>query len=519
MRRSEREISLSAAERLAGGLAIAVRLRIGIELVRALAAGAPADAMPRSPRSRLVFERVVIRPDGVVSVKGEGDDSGAALLLWEVLAGRPLGTEPLVRLHDIVDDMPADTDDVVMGALRPGASIGTATELLDELVRVAEPYAVALDALWDHLPSAPVSSRKGGAVPTPRRPTTRSSRPPGPASTRAGPKSSQRAEVPKPEAVAAPQVAPPKSTKTGTLPSMKAVVPPQRAVPPVAIAESPRSQEAPAPVPPAGVSSAPELSIMLIHSGEERLAIANALRRVGYPVVACGATASALARAANETPICVVCDSDLPDGTGRDVARKFRKLASPAADAPFVLFASPADADEPVPRFRAGADIYLAKPVSSAALVRQVDALIDMSARLRSVPPAAPAPSRAPEAALTGDIRLVGIATMLTLLEMERRTGSFLATSEAWAPTRRSIVADIDPNSLLELELARGCVAGARAMGVPARPIEVVRAMMRLGAGRFSFKPAAPRDVDAPSLRELLAEAARLEDEEAAGHA
>jgi CheY-like chemotaxis protein len=259
---------------------------------------------------------------------------------------------------------------------------------------------------------------------------------------------------------------------------------------------------------------------MLIHAGEERQSLAGALRRAGYPVVLFADAASALSRAAEEIPICVICDSDLPDAAGQELVRDYRKLASDAAHAPFVLLTTPADADQAVPRFRAGADVYLAKPIGSAALVRQVDALIDMSSRIRESDRAASVPPRAPRAAaVMGDIRQVGIAAMLTLLEMEKRTGSFIATSEAWAPSAaRAMPAEIDPNSLLELELARGCVAEARAMGVPARPVEVVRKMMQLAAGRFSFKPAAPREVEAPSLKELLAEAARLEDEEAAGH-
>ena len=114
----------------------------------------------------------------------------------------------------------------------------------------------------------------------------------------------------------------------------------------------------------------------------------------------------------------------------------------------------------------------------------------------------------------------MGIAAVLTILEMERRTGSFVATSkDEPVPAARDTLAEIDPNDRpeLELELARGCVAGASAMGVPTRPVEVVRAMMRLAVGRFAFKPTKARYVDAPSLRELLSEAARLEDEAAAG--
>jgi hypothetical protein len=53
-------------------------------------------------------------------------------------------------------------------------------------------------------------------------------------------------------------------------------------------------------------------------------------------------------------------------------------------------------------------------------------------------------------------------------------------------------------------------------MGVPLPPVEVVRAMLRLTEGRFVFKPMKARYVEAPRLSEVLAEAARLEDEAAA---
>jgi hypothetical protein len=259
---------------------------------------------------------------------------------------------------------------------------------------------------------------------------------------------------------------------------MKAVVPPapvaRPAVPTVVVAERP-----------------PRPGLLLIHAGEEGQSLAQSLRAAGYPVVVCRDAASGLVLLA-------------PDGDSRG---------------------------------RAGADVWVAKPIRVAALIHQIDALVDMSSRLRSADHALPAvPKGAGAAALTGDIRQVGIAAMLTILEMERRTGSFVATGEGDpAPIGRATLSEIDVRDRLELDLARGCVAGASAMGVPAPPLQVVRAMMRLAAGRFAFKPAKARHaddggsarrsaeirpqppVDAPTLRELLSEAARLEDEAAAG--
>ncbi len=153
------------------------------------------------------------------------------------------------------------------------------------------------------------------------------------------------------------------------------------------------------------------------------------------------------------------------------------------------------------------------KSITTAALIRQIDALVEhVVACLRAAHHALPALPRASEVPdVTGDIRQVGIAANLTILEMDRRTGRFVANGAApnggeLAPPRATLT-EIAPTDRLEL------VARARlrrpepsAMGVPARPIEVVRAMMRLAVGRFSFKP----DAKARLRRRALAQRGAL---------
>ena len=89
-RGSERGLSLGRAERLAGGLPVAVRLRVGIELLRSVAGEPHAPTASRGPGSRLCFDRVAIDASEGIRANGAGDASGALLLLWEILAGRPL---------------------------------------------------------------------------------------------------------------------------------------------------------------------------------------------------------------------------------------------------------------------------------------------------------------------------------------------------------------------------------------------------------------------------------------------
>ncbi len=76
-------------------------------------------------------------------------------------------------------------------------------------------------------------------------------------------------------------------------------------------------------------------ALLFIHAGEDGRFIADVLRRAGYPVVVCRDAASGLAHAIAVDPICVVCDSDLPDGDG-EAYRELRQQPSAVADAPFV---------------------------------------------------------------------------------------------------------------------------------------------------------------------------------------
>jgi len=96
------------------------------------------------------------------------------------------------------------------------------------------------------------------------------------------------------------------------------------------------------------------------------------LRRGGYEVVSAGSVYAAVATLQLRSPRLVVSDVRLPDGTGLDVVRAARALASPA-DA-IVMTAQPSHAGRQA-ALDAGAAAYLAKPFSAASftdLVGQV---------------------------------------------------------------------------------------------------------------------------------------------------
>jgi hypothetical protein len=117
-----------------------------------------------------------------------------------------------------------------------------------------------------------------------------------------------------------------------------------------------------------------------------------------------------------------------------------------------------------------------------------------------SLPPGAPAGT-----AIEGDLGQMSIATVLTVLEMERRTGTFEVVSKK----RRA-----------QLEILGGGVTEGAVGGTKTSALAAMRTMLSWNVGRFRFIPA--ENVGAPPPRAanatigaFLIEALRLEDEAA----
>jgi CheY-like chemotaxis protein len=168
--------------------------------------------------------------------------------------------------------------------------------------------------------------------------------------------------------------------------------------------------------------------------------------------------------------------------------------------------------DEPEARlqgFNVGADAYMTKPFRHEEVVAQVSALIGMASRLREqrdsfVNIAAPPPGQVAPA-LRGDIAQMSVATVLTVLEMERRSGVLKVQSDT---QRKSEVHVIEGALVATVLDGKGCV-----------PVEALREVLSWKAGRFWFRPsdvvATPADVY--SISGVLIDALRLEDEASRG--
>lgn len=231
--------------------------------------------------------------------------------------------------------------------------------------------------------------------------------------------------------------------------------------------------------------------------------LAVAMKEAGFEITITENAADGFYRAVEEQPDCIVCDVDLPDHNGYWVAKKIRSHPSRIATAPFVFLSGLDDREHRLEGFQVGGDAYLTKPFRIDEVVAQVDALIQMAARLRkarqtltSVPP--------PNAAMLGDLAQMSVGTLLTLLDLDRRSGVLELKSES-QKARISIVA--------------GSVVGTTIDDLPSPPLETIRRATAWATGKFSFTPSeerTPTSPDAISINALLMEAARLEDEERA---
>jgi hypothetical protein len=140
----------------AEGLPAGVRLRIAFDVLRALARET-ALVVRRSRASRLRVRAVNVDPDGYATVVGPGDSSGAAEILWEILAVREAPGSFVDSLSIAAPDVPLGVAEVVMRALE--GEIASSADVADAFERasgraigthadVREAFARAWEERW-----------------------------------------------------------------------------------------------------------------------------------------------------------------------------------------------------------------------------------------------------------------------------------------------------------------------------------------------------------------------------------
>lgn len=205
-----------------------------------------------------------------------------------------------------------------------------------------------------------------------------------------------------------------------------------------------------------------------------------------------------------QAPDCILCAVNLPDIDGFWLARRVRTEPSAVATTPFLFLTEADDRESRLHGFHVGADVYLEKPLRSEEVVAQVSALIDMANRLRKQREgfSSESPDSNRGSAFQGDIAQVSLSTILSMLELERRTGRLKVKS---AEGRRGLIV-----------LDEGTCAGVTVDGKPGEAKTLLRELLRWKRGSFAFKADTarpPPEQSRQNLGGLLLEALRLEDE------
>jgi DNA-binding response OmpR family regulator len=246
--------------------------------------------------------------------------------------------------------------------------------------------------------------------------------------------------------------------------------------------------------------------VLIIEAEEwEATLLSKFLSEAGYEVHVAGEARAGFDKVRELQPDCILCSVNLPDIDGFWVARRVRTEPTKVATTPFLFLTEADDAESRLQGLNVGADLYLTKPFRNDEVVAQVSALIDMANRLRkqreSFTSDGPA-SSVSGAAFFGDIAQMSVATVLTLLELERRSGRLKVRGEA--------------GKVALLELTEGKLAAGTLNDQPYNSTELLREVLRWKKGTFSFRGGNASDSDSGEQQKiggLLLEAMRLEDE------
>lgn len=214
--------------------------------------------------------------------------------------------------------------------------------------------------------------------------------------------------------------------------------------------------------------------------------------------------ATALAAAMIHPPDLVISDVMMPGMDGWALVRRVRSHPR-LAFVPFIFLSSLSSLDDVLRGFRLGADDYLPKPFSPEALLERVahalrwrNRIQDDAHGLFDPPDGGDAPN-----GIRGSLAVVGLSSLLVLLDLEKKGGTLELTRSA-------------PYERCRLLIHGGRVFQAYIdLGPPLTHAEVVYYLLGWSHGNFEFHPLS-EDIDDEvdcSTTGLLMEAARRADE------
>jgi len=181
--------------------------------------------------------------------------------------------------------------------------------------------------------------------------------------------------------------------------------------------------------------------------------VTTVLEKRGYEVDTAADGQDAFEKATENPPDLLITDVMMPRMDGWELVRSLR-TRSDFAFTPVIFLTALSSDDDRIRGFRLGADDYLPKPFRFEELDLRVANTLKRSAmveravreRMDSAPPIAPhgpppsAEASGPHTALGGSLQQVGLPSLLTLLEMERKSGILVLISDATEDVGRLFV-------------------------------------------------------------------------------
>ena len=220
--------------------------------------------------------------------------------------------------------------------------------------------------------------------------------------------------------------------------------------------------------------------------------IRKLLESKGMDVDVASTGVEALQRCMKQAPDLIMSDIEMPTLDGWGLLRMVKARAA-LADIPFVFLTSRASETNRLKGYRQGVEDFLSKSTPPAEIIARLDRILS---RVHQ-----PSRSSDPSWGLGGDLRQMGLATLLQMLELERKSG---------------VLEVVGPDGTISVRFCYGQPVTAELMPDGLTGTAALFRMMDWQTGRFQFHLAEVDDTDeiGTSVSGLLMEHARVRDEE-----